>query len=82
MPECQPDRRTGPHPRRNAGLAFSVPLDEKNLELIVNSQSAGIQVKSNDLFLRLILFNLLDNAIKYTPKGRGAMRLEALEEEE
>jgi len=61
-------------------LAFSVPLDEKNLELIVNSQTAGIQVKSNDLFLRLILFNLLDNAIKYTPKGRGAIRLEALEE--
>ena len=62
-------------------LAFSVPLDEKNLELIVDSQPAGIQVMSNDLFLRLILFNLLDNAIKYTPKGRGAIRLEALEEE-
>jgi signal transduction histidine kinase len=61
-------------------LAFSVPLDEKHLELIVNSQPAGIQVKSNDLFLRLILFNLLDNAIKYTPKGRGAIRLEALDE--
>ncbi len=61
-------------------LAFSVLLDEKNLELIVNSQPAGIQVKSSDLFLRLILFNLLDNAIKYTPKGRGAIRLEALEE--
>ena len=30
--------------------------------------------------MRLILFNLLDNAIKYTPKGRGAIRLEALEE--
>jgi signal transduction histidine kinase len=60
--------------------AFSVSLDEKRLELIVPSQPVGIQVKSNDLFLRLILFNLLDNAIKNTPTGRGAIRLEALEE--
>ena len=63
-------------------LSFSVPLDEKDLELFVNSQPTAIQLKSNDLFLRLILFNLLDNAIKYTPKDRGAIRLEALEERE
>jgi signal transduction histidine kinase len=60
--------------------AFSVPLEEKQLELMIHVQPAGLRVKSNEILLRLILFNLLDNAIKYTPKGRGVIRLEAWEE--
>jgi two-component system phosphate regulon sensor histidine kinase PhoR len=60
--------------------AFSVPLQEKGLELIVHSRPTGMQLKSNNLFLRLILFNLLDNAIQYTPRGRGPVSLEARKE--
>jgi signal transduction histidine kinase len=59
---------------------FSVLLEEKNLELVIESRPAGIQLPSNPLLLRLILFNLLDNAIKYTPRGRGSIRLEAWQE--
>lgn len=60
--------------------AFSVLLEEKKLELVIKSRPAGIQIPSNALFLRLILFNLLDNAVKYSPPGRGAIRLEASQE--
>jgi signal transduction histidine kinase len=55
---------------------FAIPLEEKNLELVLLPGPPVLRIRANDLLFRLILFNLLDNAIKYTPSNRGSIKLE------
>jgi signal transduction histidine kinase len=55
---------------------FAIPLEEKKLELILSSGPPDLKVQANDLLFRLILFNLLDNAVKYTPSNQGSIRVE------
>lgn len=57
---------------------FETPAQEKNIRVVSNIDSA-MMVFADPNALSTILTNLVDNAIKYTPKG-GLVRIDALEE--
>jgi signal transduction histidine kinase len=50
---------------------------EKDLELVYSEPSGPVRILSSDLALRQILTNVIDNAIKYTPKGKVTVALSA-----
>ncbi len=56
-------------------VKFSALAQEKEIELLVNSPESQV-IETDDTKLRIILSNLLDNAIKFTDKGRVQLNIE------
>jgi signal transduction histidine kinase len=50
--------------------------ESKSIQLEFASELASLQVETDPILLRLIAVNLVDNAIKYTDKGRIDVRVE------
>lgn len=49
---------------------FEIDIKKKGLELILNLEKSLSEIKTDEEKLYRILFNLVNNAIKYTPKGK------------
>lgn len=63
-------------------LEFEGPFREKGVELEIDALSSGIMaLKTDRLKLKEILRNLIDNARKYTPQGKVAVRVAQIGEE-
>jgi signal transduction histidine kinase len=58
------------------GSQFSYQAKDKGVELKVEAP-AGVQITSDRELLSLVLQNLVSNAVKYTPPGKGAVRVGA-----
>jgi signal transduction histidine kinase len=51
-------------------------LEEKNIDLAIQSPKTGVRIVSDPAKLGRIIQNLLHNAIKFTPKGRITVKLD------
>jgi two-component system sensor histidine kinase CiaH len=49
---------------------FKLKADQKNLKLLLYPPEKEILILGNQLLLKRLFINLLDNAVKYTPKGK------------
>ena len=66
---------------REAASAFKVQAQEKNVTLAVRESSSPLPVRCDRARIESALFNLLDNALKFTPAG-GAVEIGAEQADE
>ena len=60
---------------------YSARADSRRIELLVESEEPQLEVTADPEGLRVILNNLVDNAIKYTPEGgRVVLRWRSLQD--
>jgi len=66
---------------REAAAAFKVQAQEKNVTLAVRESPSPLPVRCDRARIESALFNLLDNALKFTPPG-GAVEIGAQQADE
>lgn len=56
---------------KKAMSTFEGKCNEKNITLILNNHSENSKVHGDKVKIQQVIYNLLDNAIKFTPKGKS-----------
>ena len=56
---------------KNATRTFEGKCEEKNISLILNNHCEHATVNADKTKIQQVIYNLLDNAIKFTPEGKS-----------
>lgn len=63
---------------RNVGNIVSLMAKRKNISLFISAQPESLRVSADKIRVKQILYNLVNNAIKFTPEN-GYVRIDAYE---
>ena len=62
-------------------LSFEKTIDEKNIEIVGFEDMNGVIIEADRDLIQQVIYNLLDNAVKFTPQG-GTIKLSAVSNSE